>query len=67
MHQKTGVACVLVRGPDGAVRSTVRTLSTMTADLARLSAWLGEEQVACVALACTGFRCATSWRRVTTR
>ena len=54
VHQKTVVACVLVSGPDGTVQSTVRTFSTMTADLARLSAWLSEEQVACVALESTG-------------
>jgi len=54
VHQKTVVACVLVSGPDGATQDTVRTFSTMTTDLARLSAWLSEEQVAGVALESTG-------------
>jgi transposase len=54
VHQKTVVACVLVSGANGTVQDTVRTFSTMTADLARLSAWLGEQQVACVALESTG-------------
>lgn len=54
VHQKTVVACVLVSGADGTVRDTVRTFSTMTADLARLSGWLREQQVACVALESTG-------------
>ena len=70
VHQKTVVACVLVSVPDGTVQSTVRTFSTMTADLARLSAWLSEEQVACVALestGCIGSPCSTSWRRAATQ
>lgn len=54
VHQKTVVACVLVSGPEGTMQETVRTFSTMTADLARLSAWLGEQQVMCVALESTG-------------
>lgn len=54
VHQKTVVACVLVSGPDGTIQETVRTVSTMTADLEQLSRWLTEQQVACVALESTG-------------
>ena len=54
VHLKTVVACVVVSGPDGTVQETVRTFSTMTADLERLAAWLAEQQVACVALESTG-------------
>src|SRR5579875_561469 len=54
VHKKTVVACVLVSGPKGTVRDTVRTFSTMTADLARLSAWLVAQQVSSVALESTG-------------
>lgn len=54
VHQKTVVACVLVSRPDGTAQDTVRTFSTMTADLVRLAAWLREQQVACVALESTG-------------
>lgn len=54
VHKKTVVACVLVTAEDGTVTETVHTVSTMTADLAALSRWLREQQVACVALESTG-------------
>jgi transposase len=45
---------VLVTQDDGTVVEEVRTVSTMIADLAALSAWLGERQVASVALESSG-------------
>jgi len=48
------VACVLHTQADGAVSAQVRTVSTMTADLAALSGWLRAQGVECVALESTG-------------
>jgi transposase len=54
VHKRTVVACVLLTQDDGTVVEAVRTVSTMTADLAALSAWLREQQVTCVALESSG-------------
>ncbi len=48
------MACVLHTQADGAVSAQVRTVSTMTADLAALSGWLRAQGVECVALESTG-------------
>lgn len=54
VHKKSVVACVLVTDPDGVVHEQVRTVGTMTADLATLSTWLRQQGVECVALESTG-------------
>jgi hypothetical protein len=54
VHKTTVVACVLITQEDGSVREQVRTVSTMTADLAALSGWLRAQAVECVALESTG-------------
>jgi transposase len=48
------VACVLLTQPDGSVVRTIRTFSTMTADLLALSDWLQAQEVGGVALESTG-------------
>src|SRR5690242_3159094 len=50
VHKKTVVACVLLTQPDGSVVRTIRTFSTMTADLLALSDWLQAQEVGVVAL-----------------
>lgn len=40
VHKKTIVACLLTPGPRGQATKTVRTFSTMTADLLMLREWL---------------------------
>lgn len=54
VHKKTVVACLVVPGPDGAVRKQVRTFGTMTDDLAALAGWLAEAGCTHVALESTG-------------
>jgi transposase len=54
VHKKTVVACVLLTQSDGTVHREVRTFSTMTADLLRLSDWLETLEVQVVALESTG-------------
>ena len=60
VHQKTGVACVLITSPDGTLQREIRTFSTMTADLLLLNDWLETLQVSVVALESTG----VFWRPV---
>jgi transposase len=62
VHKKTVVACVLLTGSEGAVRTHVRTFGTMTADLLALSDWLSELEVTHVAMESTG----VYWRPVFT-
>lgn len=52
VHKATVVACVLSTQADGSVREQGRKVSTMTADLAALRAWLREQDVECVAREC---------------
>ena len=54
LHQRTVVACVVVPGPDGAPRKTIRTFGTMTEDLLTLADWLAEQGVSQVAMESTG-------------
>jgi transposase len=54
VHKSTVVACVLITQADGSVSEQVRTVSTMTTDLAAWSGWLREQEVECVALESTG-------------
>ena len=54
VHQKTIVACVRKRQPQGGVVEEVRTFGTMTGDLLAMSDWLAEESVMHVALESTG-------------
>jgi transposase len=54
VHKRVVVACVLITLPDGPVHDHVKTFGAMTADLARLSQWLREQQVEQVALQSTG-------------
>jgi len=54
VHKEMVVACVLTTQADGTVHQQVRTVSTMTASLELLSAWLTEQQVERVALESTG-------------
>jgi transposase len=60
VHQKTVVACVRRRGPDGTVHSQVRSFGTMTAELLALADWLDAEGVRHVARESTG----VYWRPV---
>jgi transposase len=54
VHKKSVVACVRTIGPDGQVRSQVRTFATMTAELLSLADWLEAEGVRQVAMESTG-------------
>ena len=54
VHKRTGVACVLITGPDGAVERRVRTSGTMTADLLALADWLASLRVTQIAMESTG-------------
>jgi len=60
VHQKTGVACVLLTATDGTVQRTVRTLGTMTAELLALNDWLNVLAIEQVAMESTG----VYWRPV---
>ena len=60
VHKRTVVACVLITEPDGSVVKHVRTFSTMTADLLRLSDWLRGLGVPQLAIESTG----VYWRPV---
>ncbi len=48
------VVTVLLTASNGAVTKQTRTLSTMTAELVRLEAWLADQQVDHLALESTG-------------
>lgn len=54
VHQKTIVACVRKRQPQGDVVEQVRTFGTMTGDLLELSDWLEKAGVTHVAMESTG-------------
>ncbi len=54
VHKRTVVACVLVTLPAGTVHRTIRTFTTMTADLLALDDWLRELGVTQIALESTG-------------
>ena len=54
VHKRTVVACVLVPGEAGTVKSEVETFSTMLGELERLGRWLAERGVTHVALEATG-------------
>lgn len=60
IHKRFVVACLLATGPDGAVQKTVRSYSTMTADLLALSDWLRAEGCGPVVMESTG----SYWRPV---
>jgi transposase len=54
VHKKTVVACCRTPGPDGKPLKTIRTFSTMTADLLCLSDWLSSLGITHVAMESTG-------------
>lgn len=54
VHKKTIVVCVLITHEDGTVEKSIRTFSTMTADLLALDEWLTSLEVECLALESTG-------------
>lgn len=54
VHKKTIVACLLTPGSRGRPTRTVRTFSTMTADLLTLAEWLGAAGCTHVAMESTG-------------
>jgi transposase len=54
VHKRTVAACVLVTLPAGTVQRTVRTFTTMTADVLALDDWLRELGVTQLALESTG-------------
>jgi transposase len=54
VHQKTIVACVRRREPQGGVVEEVRTFGTMTRDLLEMSDWLSKAGVTHVAMESTG-------------
>ena len=54
VHKKTIVACLLTPGSRGRPTRTVRTFSTMTADLLTLAGWLGAAGCTHVAMESTG-------------
>ncbi len=54
VHQKTIVACVRRRQPQGRLSEQIRTFGTMTGDLLELSDWLSKEGVTHVAMESTG-------------
>jgi transposase len=60
VHKKSVVACILITAPDGTVQRTVRTFSTMTADLLALDDWLRQLDVVTVGLESSGIY----WRPV---
>jgi len=54
VHKRTVVACALVPGEAGTVRTETETFSTMLGELERLAGWLAERDVTHVALEATG-------------
>jgi transposase len=54
LHKRTVVACVIVPGPQGVPRKTIRTFGTMTEDLLALADWLTEQGVTQLAMESTG-------------
>jgi transposase len=54
VHQQPVVGTVLLTASNGAVPTQTRTVSTMTAELLGVAAWLADLQVAHVALQSTG-------------
>src|SRR5258708_26639772 len=54
VHKQTVVVPVLLTASNGAVTKQTRTLSTMTAELVRLEAWLADQQGDHLALESTG-------------
>lgn len=60
VHQKSVTACVMLTEAEGRVQTTVRTVSTMTADLLVLDDWLTSLGVTHVAMESTG----VYWRPV---
>jgi transposase len=54
VHKKMIVVCVLITQASGAVEKTIRTFSTMTADLLALDEWLRSLQIEHLALESTG-------------
>jgi len=54
VHKRTVVACLLTPGPDGKPTKTIRTFSTMTADLVALADWLAVAGCTHVAMESTG-------------
>jgi transposase len=60
VHKKTVVTTVMLTQPDGSVRESVRTSSTMTTDLLALDDWLRSLKVEVIAMESTG----VFWRPV---
>jgi transposase len=58
LHKKTVVACVMISHPNGKVEKSIRTFSTMTAQLLAMSDWLASLEVTHVAMESSGI----SWR-----
>jgi len=54
VHSKTVVACRRIMDAKGKLQKKVRTFSTMTADLLKMSDWLAKEGVTHVAMESTG-------------
>jgi transposase len=54
VHQRLGVACLLVSAPGRPLGKEVRTVGTMTADLLRLADWLVVAGCTHVAMESTG-------------
>ena len=54
VHKRTVVACALVPGEAGTVRTETETFSTMLGELERLAGWLAERGVTRVAMEATG-------------
>ncbi len=54
VHKKTVVTTVMLPQPDGSVQESVRTFSTMTADLRALDEWLASLKVDVIAMESTG-------------
>ena len=54
IHKKTVVVCVLITLATGAIKKSVRTFTTMTADLLALDEWLGSLGVEHIAMESTG-------------
>lgn len=54
VHKKSVVACVLTTHADGTVVRTMRTFTTMTADLLEMAKWLDGLDVTHIAMESTG-------------
>ena len=54
VHKASVMACVRHLGAGGQVQKEIRTFGTTTAELLKLSDWLGEEGVTHVAMESTG-------------